>query len=258
MKKIIVFSILAILLVPIASIAISILPVPQVAKDRAVAINEGGGLVPPGLQRVIFIHYKKNFAKPPWAGVNGDECYAFLGKGVKWKELPISYAIDPQNPQGLSQEFITSAIYAGAEEWDNHTSSELFSDTYAIIYDGSFDTDAPDGRNEILFGNYPKEGVIAVTVVWGYFYGPPSERKIVEFDIMLDTDWAWGDATLDSTVMDLQNIVTHELGHGVGLDDVYATECSEVTMYGYSNYGEIKKRTLEQSDITGLQALYGT
>jgi len=30
-----------------------------------------------------------------------------------------------------------------------------------------------------------------------------------------------------------------------------------VTMYGYSDYGEIIKRTLEQPDITGLQTLYG-
>jgi len=30
-----------------------------------------------------------------------------------------------------------------------------------------------------------------------------------------------------------------------------------VTMYGYSNYGETSKRTLEQPDITGLQSMYG-
>jgi hypothetical protein len=29
-------------------------------------------------------------------------------------------------------------------------------------------------------------------------------------------------------------------------------------MYGYSDYGEVKKRTLEQPDITGLQTLYGS
>jgi tryptophanase len=46
-------------------------------------------------------------------------------------------------------------------------------------------------------------------------------------------------------------------GHGVGLDDVYDTACSEVTMYGYSTYGEIKKRDLETPDIIGLQKLYG-
>ena len=74
---------------------------------------------------------------------------------------------------------------------------------------------------------------------------------------MFDTDWIWGDAKVDASVMDLQNIATHELGHGAGLGDVYDTACSNVTMYGYSDYGETKKRDLEQPDIKGLQTLYG-
>lgn len=74
---------------------------------------------------------------------------------------------------------------------------------------------------------------------------------------MFDTDFTWGDATIDPAVMDLQNIATHEIGHGAGLDDVYDLACSEVTMYGYSDYGETKKRTLEEPDITGIQELYG-
>jgi len=57
--------------------------------------------------------------------------------------------------------------------------------------------------------------------------------------------------------MDLQNIATHELGHAVGLNDIYSGSCSYVTMYGYSTEGDIGKRTLEQPDITGLQTMYG-
>ena len=73
----------------------------------------------------------------------------------------------------------------------------------------------------------------------------------------LNTDYTWGDATIDPSVMDLQNILTHELGHAVGLSDVYNDACSTVTMYGYSDYGDVAKRSLEQSDITGLQQMYG-
>lgn len=85
----------------------------------------------------------------------------------------------------------------------------------------------------------------------------PPTREIVEFDVLFDTNYDWGDATVDPTVMDLQNIATHEIGHGVGLDDIYESACSEVTMYGYSTSGETKKRTLEAPDITGVQKLYG-
>lgn len=57
--------------------------------------------------------------------------------------------------------------------------------------------------------------------------------------------------------MDLQNIATHELGHGFGLADLYESNASEETMYGYSTEGEIKKRSLYSGDIAGIHDLYG-
>jgi len=254
------------ILIGLCVLAVSGVAIAQAARTPATVVPSGRTVVVPEeaidnspvLEKAIFIHYRKGFAKPPWAGggAKGPKCYDLLGKGVEWKSLPVSYFIDPDNQNGLTEAFITGAVYAGAEGWDEHTSTELFG-TYSVDYSSSWDSDAPDGRNELLFGDYPQEGVIAVTVVWGYFSGPPGTRKIVEFDILFDTDFTWGDANVDPAVMDLQNIATHELGHGAGLDDVYETVCSEVTMYGYSDYGETKKRTLEPADISGIRELYG-
>lgn len=270
MKKIIL-GILAVLVVLGLSgqVAASMLiPAADKAKENARVGNspvidqgeEHWALTPPGLERIVFIHYKKGFAKPPWVGEGKGKkepkCYDFLGRDVKWQELPVDYVIDPDNTDELTEDFVINAIYLGAEEWEGYTGVELFG-AYSIDYDATWDSDTPDGRNELLFGDYPEEGVIGVTVVWGYFSGPPSTRKIIEFDILFDIDFAWGDATVDSSKMDLQNIATHELGHGAGLGDVYDTACSEVTMYGYSGYEETQKRTLEGPDITGIQKLYG-
>jgi len=116
----------------------------------------------------------------------------------------------------------------------------------------------------MVFANYDDPDVIAVTIIWGYFSGKPSDRRIIEFDILFDTDFNWGDTgeTSESqlgntSVMDLWNIATHEIGHGLGLSDLYESTCTEVTMYGYSQEGETKKRTLDQADITAIQKLYG-
>ncbi len=215
----------------------------------------------PPLEKIVFIHYKRG-AKPPGVGVGKPEkqskCYGFLSNGLKWKVLPVNYMIDPQNSDGLIESSVVSAINAGADEWDSHTDVGLFGG-HSLIDDGSWDGwqgSVPDERNEFLFGDYPDDRVIAVTVIWGYFSVPPAYRQIIEFDVLFNNDYAWGDATDNPGVMDLQNIATHELGHGLGLDDVYDTVCSSVTMYGYSNYGETDKRTLEEPDKTGLLKLY--
>ncbi len=213
---------------------------------------------PPAPEKIVFIHYKKNFAKPtnPGKPIKEEENYKLLGKGILWRDLPVTYVIDPDNTYGLSEAFVVNAMVAGAEEWDRHTSAELFG-SYVIDYSASWDGNAPDGRNEFVFGDYPEANVIAVTVIWGYFSGPPQTRRITEFDVLFDTDWTWGDATVNPWTMDLQNIATHEIGHGIGLADLYAAAASEETMYGYADYGELKKRDLNTGDIAGLHTLYG-
>lgn len=202
------------------------------------------------LDKITFIHYKDGTVKEVGrAAVGGATCYKLLG--VKWSSFPVSYVINPTNDDGLTPEFITTAISASAETWDSATSKELFNNEYQVNSTAQYGVQ--NYQNAIVFGNYPQSGVIGVTSVWYTRYG----RQIVEFDMLLDTDFTWGDATNPSNVMDLQNIVTHELGHAVGLADIYSTSCSAVTMFGYSNYGETSKSTLEQSDITGLQRMYG-
>jgi hypothetical protein len=96
-----------------------------------------------------------------------------------------------------------------------------------------------------VFDYYPDNNIIAVTVVWGYFTSSPSIMEIKEFDILFNADPDNDGTTENTNVMDLQNIATHELGHGIGLDDLYEDICYMETMYGYSDYGEVTKRGLE-------------
>ena len=275
--------ILAGMLISLFAVSVVSLAVPpndkanQKAKERAKA---------PTLESVEFIHWKKGFAKPhcnnngicePQLGekpscadcksTNDQEpsaadCYALMGRYgktfLKWRGLPVSYVINPQNPDGLTSAFIKQAVQAGAEEWDSYTTGELYDDNVAI--DSGVEYGVGDGKNAIVFGDYATAGVIAVTKVW---YNPAT-KAIVEFDIKFDTDWTWGDAQSSpatepddpGAVMDVQNIAAHELGHAVGLADVYEPECADVTMYGYSDYEETQKSSLEDPDIIGINTLY--
>jgi len=260
-RKIVVFAIVSLLLLPV-TLAISNQKGPKEPLEKIEFIHCG-----PGFKWNDELKICEKVAKSPAAKApKQPSCYKFLTPTqVKWKVLPVNYVINPVNPvQTLDEAFVTSAVFNAAEEWDVHTTTELMNNASANSIDYKATYGVQDYKNAITFGNYPTEGVIAVTTVW---YNPAT-KEIVEFDIMFDTDWTWGDAatecgsTENSTnttckIMDLQNIATHEFGHAVGLNDVYDSACSEVTMYGYSNYGEVKKRTLEKPDITGLQTLYG-
>lgn len=276
--KILAAALISLFVVSVVSLAV---PPNNKANENAKAKAKA-----PALERIEFIHWKKGFAKPncnhngvcePELGENpscadckgtdesqpaASDCYAFMGKYgktlLKWQGLPVSYVINPQNPDGLSAAFVKQAIQAAAEEWDSYTTGELFDDN--VTMDSGVEYGVADGKNALVFGDYATPGVIAVTSVW---YNPAT-KALVEFDMKFDTDWTWGDAQSSpatepndpGAVMDLQNIAAHELGHAIGLNDIYQTECSDVTMYGYSDYEETQKRTLEDPDIIGVTTLY--
>ncbi len=199
------------------------------------------------------VYYKENFSRLKNNGkAKTTTCYSFLSpRKVKWLSTA-SYAINPSNLQGLSEDFIKNAIFNSAEIWDGVTSKEIANNN--ILVESIAVYGKKDGKNVIVFGNnYSDPNVIAVTSVW---YNTRT-GAILEFDISFETDYQWGDAEVNPQLMDLQNIATHELGHAFGMGDVYKDACSPVTMYGYADYGETQKRTLEEADVKGFQLLYG-
>jgi len=230
-----------------------------------------------------FVHYKKNFAKPGTVcgnnmcepsenknncpvdcGGNGGNdtgdtgsstCFGFIGNGVKWKTVE-PYVINPANTEGLSAAFVTENFAGDIDKWEAAAGTEIVGVGSSTTASLAVDMNSPDGLNEVYFGDVGSPGAIAVTVVWGIFRGPPSGRKLVEWDQVYDqVDYDWsGSGELGK--MDFENIATHELGHTMGMGDIYQTECSVETMYGYAAFGETKKRSLEAGDIQGVLELY--
>ena len=209
---------------------------------------------PPGLEKRVFIHYKKGSGKS--GNGKADACYTLLGEGVKWRTLPVDFVVNPSPFEDEGS--VVNAMATGAEKWDNETRTKLFG-SYSVDYSADWD-DTPttrDGVNEMSFEELPNANTIAITVTWGYFSGSRHSREIIEFDILYNLQYQWGDAEMDPTVMDIENIAVHEIGHGLGLGDLYNGTCAQETMYGYSSNGETEKRSLNGGDLRGIQKLYG-
>jgi hypothetical protein len=207
--------------------------------DKPTMIVEYGKGKDAGLVKVTHIHYAKSAdkARPGKTGT----CYKLAG--WKWSDS-VTYTIAPDSD-------LTDAMIRAMGAWDSETSKVLFSTPGVGTYPWG---GVSDGKNSVSFGDYSQDGVIAVTTTW---YTVGRTKRAVESDILFDTDFTWGNADKDSTLMDLQNIATHEIGHTLGLSDLYTDACSAVTMYGYSTEGDTAKQTLEIPDITGLLKLYG-
>lgn len=112
-----------------------------------------------------------------------------------------------------------------------------------------------DGQNIVTWGRI-SGSAIAVSYIWYYPGG-----EAVEVDTIMNQKYPWYWQTdikcTNEFAYDAQNILTHELGHSMGLDDVYTGEFVNNTMYGYGSLGETKKSTLTDGDITGVNAVYG-
>jgi len=210
-------------------------------------------------EKVTHIFYKEGFSHkpdhakgggPPDKGDKGggEKCYTVLAKSAEWKNAE-NYIVDSSITQGERATFATSLA-----SW-NDASPKLIFGTEVPGEVNGIDIVSTDGKNEIMFGYIDEPGVIAVTITWGIYGGPPQGRELVEWDALFNLNFGWGDATLNPALMDLQNIATHEFGHAAGLGHPDNT-CTEETMYAFASYDETQKRTLEAGDIAGINDLY--
>ncbi len=115
-----------------------------------------------------------------------------------------------------------------------------------------------DGKNIIAWGK-TSGTALAVTYIW---YNTQT-KQVVETDTIFNNHllWTWSDPTLNqcsanTSSFDVQDILTHETGHWMGLDDEYTSNFVDNTMYGYGAKGEIKKGTLASGDVTAVTNLY--
>ena len=219
-------------------------------------------------ERIVHIFYKEGFghkdeqakSSPAGKGSKGNTCYTYLSQGAKWR-IAEPYIVDPVNGDGYATSIVAQQLKEGVATWETTAGYDIFGEQSEGVANRI--TGSMDERNEIYFADLDEQGVIAVTIVWGVFSGPPSQKKLVEFDMIFeDPDFVWGNAgstnelALGNTnIMDLLDIATHELGHAGGMGHP-SNSCTQETMYAYATEGETKKRTLNAGDILGIQQLY--
>lgn len=174
--------------------------------------------------------------------------------GAGWK-LPSSwtYNLNPSSvPSAVGGSNLPTIAGNGFADWTTAANNNI---TFIKGSDTTISRQAYDGKNTIAWGR-TSGSALGVTYVRYY----ASTGQVVDVDTIMNKKfpWRWSNSNVcaESTAYDAENILTHELGHWIGMDDEYDTAYQHNTMYGYGSKSEVKKNTLTTGDTTGAAAIY--
>lgn len=168
--------------------------------------------------------------------------------------------------EGLSSTQAKTAISGAAETWDAAVSKQyLFNDN--VITSSKLNTDRYDGKNVHAWKPISSS---ALAYARTYYYtnqfvtgaDGKSYYRAIESDVCYNTGFKWSTSGTPGTVytsgspIDVQTVALHELGHTLGLGDIYGTDLAWDTSQIMNSYNDVQ-RTLGAGDITGIQKLYG-
>lgn len=188
-----------------------------------------------------------NLADPPSNAVVGKAGWK-IPSGNWGYQLNVSSV-----PSSVGQGNLETIVNAG---FNQYTSASRNKVTFVKGADTSVNRARLDGRNIITWGR-ASSGTLGVTYIWYY----TSTGLTAEIDTIMNNryKWSWSgsNSCADNLTYDAQDIMTHELGHWLGLDDEYnAASFGNNTMFGYGSIGEVKKNTLTTGDISGVASIY--
>jgi len=222
----------------------------------------------PGLKLRVFVYQAKN-EKPGRPGSTTPEMICGSESALDpdsssevspagWK-LPTTWSYNLNSasaPSNVGSTNLATIATNSFSAWQTQTGGTV---TIERGLDASTTRAARDSQNIIAWGR-TSGTALAVSYIW-YLNG-----TALEIDTIFNKKFSWywsdpdqwpvGQICAYSGVYDVQNILTHELGHTFGLDDEYANDYANNTMYGYGSKGETKKNTLTYGDIVGIDNIY--
>jgi hypothetical protein len=166
------------------------------------------------------------------------------GKPLHWQQSDVSFYYNPNN-SGLSSQEVSDAIDKSAMEWSYHfvklNNKGETNNNIADYQDGDYTIFFEDDWNE-------EPEILALTYTWA-----DSSGTIIHFDIEINSEHFSWETNGSHDKHDLQNTLTHELGHAIGLDH---STIHDASMAASSSIGEKTKRELHTDDKEGNEYIY--
>ncbi len=209
-------------------------------------VGLGAGLVPLDKDRA----YSRNRTD----GSNGSGSGPFL----YWDpaSFPIPYYIS--QPTFRNHEDIAAAVDLSFKPWRDPGYVNV---EFLPMGCTSTVTNRNDGINAVIFvtRDWPFDAAaIAITRNFYVSGSGPKAGLILDTDIMINAVNHEFSTTGDTAKNDVRNILTHEVGHLLGMGhEAEPSKDSLATMYENALPGETNKRALHRNDLAALNAAYG-
>lgn len=195
----------------------------------------------------------------PVTASGGGRSSAYVLGGWRWntKEPKIKFYVkndaNLQNEK-LSATAVASAISSAAEEWDDVTNQELFSGVTATS-DSKYKVDARDGYNVAGWKSLTSApSALAYSRTWYTTPKVDGYYSAIESDLCFNTKYAW--STSGSKNYDVRTVALHELGHTIGLLDLYGKSQFSGDTRQIMHYYTGPGKHLGNGDMNGAWILY--
>jgi hypothetical protein len=192
--------------------------------------------------------------------------YELNGKlvGLSWTK-PVGYLITNRNIPGVTAAQLQTAVAGALSVWGSPSNVQFSSQFVGFT---AVDPDIDDGLTVIGFRSRPD---LDRTLGATSFELDAVTGQFIAADIFLNSFFEWSVAASgDSTKFDLASVVTHELGHLLGLGHSALGETEPRPGGGRAVLGKravmfpiayprgsVMDRTLQADDIAGIKDIYG-
>jgi hypothetical protein len=183
----------------------------------------------------------------------------YAGTAIAWPRRCIPFHLNERGSDNAALGPIETAVRRSFAAWEQVDCSDT-----ELTFQGLTNVElvgfTPNAKNinMVVFQeeSWPHESkIIALTTVT--YCSAPSGAPCDDAGRVLDADIEMNGVDFDFTVTpvpglvryDVQNTVTHEVGHFLGLDH---TSVEDATMFAYAPAGERSKQSLADDDVAGL------